>query len=232
MRKRLFEIIERSQNNDRYSFLYDMLMIFAIFISIVPLAFKQSNELLHFIEIFTFILFLFDYIFRWITADYRLGKGRKSFFHYPFTLIAIIDLLSILPVITIIDDGFRLFRLVRVLKIFRYSKSGTIILNVIQKSREPLLAVCALAFGYILVSALIIFNVEESSFDSFFDAVYWATVSLTTVGYGDLYPVTSAGRVVTMFSSIFGIAIVALPAGIITAGYMDIVNDNGKDKSE
>lgn len=232
MRKRLFEIIERSQNNDRYSFLYDMLMIFAIFISIVPLAFKQSNELLHFIEIFTFILFLFDYIFRWITADYRLGKGRKSFFHYPFTLIAIIDLLSILPVITIIDDGFRLFRLVRVLKIFRYSKSGTIILNVIKKSREPLLAVCALAFGYILVSALIIFNVEESSFDSFFDAVYWATVSLTTVGYGDLYPVTSAGRVVTMFSSIFGIAIVALPAGIITAGYMDIVNDNGKDKSE
>lgn len=232
MRKRLFEIIERSQNNDRYSFLYDMLMIFAIFISIVPLAFKQSNELLHFIEIFTFILFLFDYIFRWITADYRLGKGRKSFFHYPFTLIAIIDLLSILPVITIIDDGFRLFRLVRVLKIFRYSKSGTIILNVIKKSREPLLAVCALAFGYILVSALIIFNVEESSFDSFFDAVYWATVSLTTVGYGDLYPVTTAGRVVTMFSSIFGIAIVALPAGIITAGYMDIVNDNGKDKSE
>lgn len=232
MRKRLFEIIERSQNNDRYSFLYDMLMIFAIFISIVPLAFKQSNELLHFIEMLTFALFLLDYIFRWITADYRLGKGRKSFVHYPFTLIAIIDLLSILPVVTIIDDSFRLFRLVRVLKIFRYSKSGTIILNVIKKSREPLLAVCALAFGYILVSALIIFNVEESSFDSFFDAVYWATVSLTTVGYGDLYPVTTAGRIVTMFSSIFGIAIVALPAGIITAGYMDIVNDNGKDKSE
>jgi voltage-gated potassium channel len=77
-----------------------------------------------------------------------------------------------------------------------------------------------LAGGYILVSALIIFNIEPESFGSFFDAVYWATVSLTTVGYGDIYPVSLMGRIITMFSSVFGIAIVALPAGIITAGYM------------
>lgn len=83
-----------------------------------------------------------------------------------------------------------------------------------------MVAVCLLAIGYILVSALVIFNVEPESFKSFFEAIYWATVSLTTVGYGDIYPVSALGRIITMVSSVFGIAIVALPAGIITAGYM------------
>ena len=78
-----------------------------------------------------------------------------------------------------------------------------------------------LAIGYILVSALIIFNVEPESFDTFYDAIYGATVSLTTVAYGDIYPVTAVGRLVTMVSSVFGIAIIALPSGIITAGYLE-----------
>ena len=101
-------------------------------------------------------------------------------------------------------------------------------MNVIKKSKDALLAVCTLAVGYILVSALIIFNIEGNSFSTFFDAIYWATVSLTTVGYGDIYPVTTAGRIITMISSFFGIAIVALPAGIITAGYMDSLNNEKK----
>lgn len=116
---------------------------------------------------------------------------------------------------------FRTFRVFRVFKAFRYSKSIIIIINVIKNSKDALLAVCTLAIGYIFISALIIFNVEGDSFQSFFDAIYWATVSLTTVGYGDIYPITTAGRIITMLSSIFGIAIVALPAGIITAGYME-----------
>ena len=78
---------------------------------------------------------------------------------------------------------------------------------------------------YVPVSALVIYNIEPDSFATFFGAVYWATVSLTTMDYGDIYPVTTAGRVVTMISSVFGIAIVALPAGIITAGYMNTLND-------
>ena len=94
------------------------------------------------------------------------------------------------------------------------------------------MTVCTLALGYIVVSALIVFNVEGDSFGTFFDAIYWATVSLTTVGYGDIYPVTTAGRIITMISSIFGIAIVALPAGIITAGYMDALNEEKDSKAK
>ena len=86
--------------------------------------------------------------------------------------------------------------------------------------------------GDVLVSALIIFNVEPDSFRNYFDAVYWATVSLTTMGYGDIYPITTAGRVVTMVSSIMGIAIIALPAGIITSGFMDELQSQRKNGGE
>ena len=68
------------------------------------------------------------------------------------------------------------------------------------------------------------YNVEPDTFNTFFDAVYWATISLTTVGYGDIYPVTAAGRIVTMISSVFGVAIIALPSGVVTAGYLDEIN--------
>ena len=78
-----------------------------------------------------------------------------------------------------------------------------------------------LAVGYVLTAALLIFNLEPQTFDTFFEAVYWACVSLTTMGYGDIYPVTTVGRIITILSAFVGVAIVALPAGIITAGYME-----------
>jgi voltage-gated potassium channel len=108
-----------------------------------------------------------------------------------------------------------------VFKAVRYSKSIRTVLNVFKKQKESLLVVCGMAVIYVLVSALIVFNVEPDSFGNYFDAVYWATVSLTTMGYGDIYPITTAGRIVTMVSSFMGIAIIALPAGIITSGFME-----------
>ncbi len=235
MRKRLYEIIETSEGNDLASSIYDVVMLVAIVISIIPLAFKQSNRFFRITDYVTTILFIVDYILRLCTADYKLGKkGAIPFVQYPFTAWAIVDLISILPTLTTLNSGFKLFRLFRiartfrifrVFKAFRYSKSFAIIIKVIKKSRNALVAVCTLAIGYIFVSALVIYNVEADSFETFFDAVYWATVSLTTVGYGDIYPVTTAGRIITMLSSMFGIAIVALPAGIITAGYMEALND-------
>ena len=84
--------------------------------------------------------------------------------------------------------------------------------------------VMLLAVGYILISAMVIFQVEPDTFKTYFQAVYWATVSLATVGYGDIYATSVAGRLVTIGSVLIGIAVVALPAGIITAGYMEEMN--------
>lgn len=231
VRRRVYEIIEVAREDDKASFWYDMLMLLTIVVSILPLAFKKRYWIFQYTDEVTTTLFIVDYLLRLWTADFKLNdRSAAAFFRYPFTPWAIIDLVSILPTLAYLHVKlrmfrvFRLFRTLRVLRIFkalRYSKSMTIIMTVIRNSKEALGAVCMLAVMYILVSALVIFNVEGKSFDTFFEAVYWATVSLTTVGYGDIYPVTTAGRVITMVSSLFGIAIVALPAGIITAGYME-----------
>ena len=250
IRERIFEIIEVAQEGDRLSDLYDSFMLLAIIISIIPLAFKQSYQFFEVTDLITVVIFIIDYILRWLTADYKLQKKAvSSFVKYPFTPWAIIDFVSILPSLTALNSGFKLLRLFRVVrtvrvmralrvfrvfKAMRYSKSFDIIMDVLKRSKDALIAVMALAAGYVLISALIIFNVEPDSFGTFFDAVYWATVSLTTVGYGDIYPVSIAGRVITMISSIFGIAIVALPAGIITAGYMSAIEekDDSHEKTE
>ena len=149
-----------------------------------------------------------------------------AFIRYPFTPLAVIDLISILPHFIFINSGFGLLRLIRLAKalrvfrifrIFRYSSNIEIIISVIRRSKESLIAVGTLTVAYILTSALIVFNVEPRTFDSFFEAVYWATVSLTTIGYGDIIPVSFIGIFVTMISAFFCIAVIALPAGIITA---------------
>lgn len=228
MRKRLFEIIEAALPEDRLSYAYDAFMMVTILVSIVPMAFKTAYPVFSYIEQISACIFIFDYICRLITADYKLpGRGAAAFVLYPFTPMALIDLISILPSLTLLNSSFRLlrlfrmFRALRILKFLRYSKSFVIITAVLKKERDELAAVATLAIAYIIISALIIFNVEPGSFNSFLDAVYWATMSLTTVGYGDICPVTSIGRFVTMLSSILGIAIIALPSGIITAGYLN-----------
>ena len=233
MRKRIFEIIEASSGADLASSIYDSVMMVAIVSSLLPLCFKGTNQAFAIAEVVTTAIFLLDYILRIATSDYKLKRGALSFFLFPFTFMAIIDLLSILPSFTALAPGlkmlkilriFRTFRVLKVFKafkIFRYSKSISIIINVVKSQKEPLIAVGTLAIGYILIAALVIFNVEPDTFTDFFEAIYWACVSLTTMGYGDIYPVSVAGRMVTMISSFVGIAIVALPSGIITAGYMD-----------
>ena len=217
-------------------------MMISIVVSLVPLAFKNDHPAFQIIETVCVVIFIIDYFLRLLTADYYYNKKRvTSFLRYPFSFMAIVDLVSILPSLTVLNDAFkvlrvmrmlRAFRVLRIFKAIRYSKNIRIIWKVLRSSRDALVAVGSLALVYILVSALVIINVEPDSFESYFDAVYWATVSLTTMGYGDIYPVTTVGRFVTMVSSVLGIAIVALPAGIITAGYMKELSKNESGDAE
>ena len=208
-------------------------MMLVIIISLAPIAAKRNDGIWGMIDTISAIVFVVDYALRLFTADYKLNKGIKSFIVYPFTPIAIMDLLAVLPSLLPVSGAFRilkmfrLLRTLRVLRIFkfvRYSRSIAIIAEVFRRQKESLLVVVGLAIGYILISALVMISVEPDTFNTFFDAIYWATVSLTTVGYGDIFAVSTVGRIITMVSSVFGIAVVALPAGIITAGYMEILN--------
>ena len=224
LRRQLYTML---YGRNKVAVLYGQVMTAIIAICLVPLCFKQTWTIFSVIEISCTVIFIIDYVARWVTADLRLGKGRVSFFSYPFTPMAIIDLLSILPTFLGLDSVWRslkvlrLFRTIRAFKFIRYSKSMRALARVLLKQRESLIAVFLFAMGYVLVTALIIFNVEPQTFHTFFDALYWAVVSLTTVGYGDLYPTTDVGKAIAMISSIMGVVVVAMPSGIITAGLVD-----------
>ena len=246
MRKRIYTIIEQSKGNDRVSLVYDIVMLVAIVASIIPLTFVQEYPIFKVIEIITVTLFIIDYVLRWVTADYRQGKKEWSFVLYPFTGWAIIDILSILPGLSLLGKGFKIFRvsrLLRILRLFkfiRYSKNIQVLGRVIRKEKGVLLTVLGIAIFYVFLTALIMFNAEphinpatgEQTFRDFFDALYWATVTLTTVGYGDMVPVTDIGRFISMLSSLFGVAIIALPSGVITASYLDELREAKKEKQE
>ena len=245
MREKLYYIIEPNTKHSRLSNYYDLGMIFVIVLSFVPLVFKDDHPVFEVIDVFCVIIFIIDYFLRWCTADFRFGKkGAFSFIRYPVSVMAIIDLLSILPILVDMSSAFRALRVlrlfralrvVRVLKIFRYSKNMDILASVFKTQKQALILVLLLAVGYILISAMVVFQVEPDTFNTYFEAVYWATVSLATVGYGDIYATSVAGRLVTIGSVLIGIAVVALPAGIITAGYMEELNKrhrSNKDEEE
>lgn len=239
MREKIYNIIDVNGNEDILSVLYDRVMIFCILGSVIPLCFKGNSVVFIWIEKVTVWLFIIDYILRWITADFRHSERKKmAFIEYPFTFYGIVDLLSILPSLVVLNSSFKLFRLLRLnkafkaLRLLRYSKSFNMILSVVQRERQALITVCVLAGGYIFLVALIMFQVEPESFNSFFDAIYLSVVILTTVGYGDIYPISQMGKVISMISSFMGIAIVALPTGIITAGYMNELNKREKENDK
>ena len=235
MRKRIFEIIEKNRSKDKVSMAYDITMLITIIVSIVPLMYFNEYPWFRYVEAITVSLFLIDYLLRWFTADYKLQHKWWAFIAYPFTPMAIIDLLSILPGFNLLGQGFKIFRVTRLMKILRllkfmrYSDKIMLFVRVLKKEKKVLLSVLAISIFYVFLTALIMFNVEPrinpetgaATFSSFFDALYWATVTLTTVGYGDLCPVTDIGRFVSMLSSLFGVAVIALPSGVITASYLD-----------
>lgn len=230
MRKRLYDIIEVKEEESLGSTLYDAFMLLTIIASIIPLCFKKQTAYMEIIDQVTVIVFIIDYLLRWSTADYKLKRYKsRAFLYYPFTPMALIDFASILPSLTVLNPRWkllRLFRLVRALRIFkfaRYSRSIRMIVRVLRREKDVLFAVGYLAIAYIIVAGLIMFQVEPESFDTLFDAIYWSTTALTTVGYGDIYPVTVFGKLVSMISSIVGIAVVALPAGVITGGYIEAI---------
>lgn len=241
--KELYDIINVNDRHRILSHIYEWYMLVMILASIIPLMFVSECRLFYVIEVVTVSSFIVDYFLRWICAPVGIGRGWRSYLVYPFTPMALIDLLSILPGLNLVSPSFkvlrltRLMKIIRLLKITRYSSKIMIFLDVLRKERQVLLAVLLLAVFYIFITALVMFNAEPrinpktgvETFHSFFDALYWATVTLTTVGYGDVCPVTDVGRVVSMLSSLFGVAIIALPSGVITASYLEELREKKRN---
>ena len=225
--------------------IYDCLMLVAIALGTVSLLFREYRPLFWYFDIISGVFYMVDYALRWMTCDLRSEKPRwKAFLIYPFTPMAILDLLSILPTFEVVSSSYRLAKSARLLKIFRFTKiihyigPLEIFVTVIKKQWKLLLAVALVAIFDILITAIIMFQSEqeidpvtgEYIFKTFYDAFYWAAITLTTVGYGDLCPVSEVGKTLSIISSLLGIGIIAMPSSIITAGYMQELNRRMKEE--
>ena len=228
MRTRIYEIITRPKRGDNASCLYDLFIVIVSIISIAPALFhansidESAQHALEIIDIVTVYILCFDYLLNWMTFDIARGKQGKwtEFLKYPFTLIAIINLLSILPTLNLLPSEFLFLRALRIVRLFRYSRQLTIIVNVFVQERKTLSSVLILALAYIFATALIMFTFEPETFDTFVDALYWSTITLTTVGFGDITPESDLGYILTSITSIVGIFVLALPAGIVTGSFL------------
>lgn len=234
-RQKIFDIIEPFSKKNKASRYYDWLMIVVTLLSFVPLMFHDESVFpLMLINVFCILVFLMDYVARFITADLHYKeKSARSFVRYPFSLLSIIDLLVILSLIAVVNSGFRLLRTVRLLhvvRIFQHSRSLQLMKIVLRRALRPLLFVASLDLIYVFIVGTVMFNEEPELFPTFLDALYWAVISLTTIGYGDIVPMTELGRIIASISALVGIAVFALPTSVITAEYVAVVNEYREGK--
>lgn len=250
IKKRIFEIISKAEKGDFASSVFDwsiMILIALSIISIVLESFSSINDryhsVFHLFEIITVIVFSVEYILRIWTADLLYPEARHPRIKYIFSFMAIIDLLAILPFYLPFISAdlrflrmmrlFRLFRLLRVFKLGRYFDALQIIVRVIRTSAPQLIMSVALCFFVMLFSAIIMYTVENpvqpERFPNVISSLWWAMCTLTTVGYGDVYPITHIGRLFASVISLVGIGIIAIPTGIIAAGFNQVISKDPKN---
>ena len=237
MRLRLFQIVGPAHSWDYASRVYDVFIVLIALLSIVPLLFHQANlsaewdSMLNMLDICTVYILLMDYVFRWCTHDLKTNKGWTAFVIYPFTPMAIIDLLSILPSLGVLPSAFLFLRVLRVVKVFRYSRNLIVVTNACMREARTLFSVFMAVVVYMFTVALIVYTSEPEAFTNYFDAVCWACTSMTSVSFSDARPSGYLGRTLSIASSLVALLVVALPAGVITGSYINEVHDSRKTGS-
>ena len=225
--ERLRKVVE--ETGTRSGLVFDLSIQVLIIASIVIFSLETLPNLndrtvmvLSILESVCITVFAIEYLLRLSVAKRKLK--------FVFSLWGMIDLLAILPFFLftygitlnlIILRAFRLLRLVRILKLGRYSKSLSRMVLAMKIAREDLLLALAATLIMLLVASFGIYQfenpVQPEKFSSVFESLWWALATLTTVGYGDIYPITLGGRIFTGFILMIGLGIVALPAGIIAS---------------
>ena len=234
-RKKTFMVLERESHSKFAEFVHYLLMIL-ILLTVIAVILESDAELykryfLFFktLEIISLIIFTIEYILRvWSSVESRDFKGIKGRVRYMLTPMAIIDLLAVLPVwfgIIVYRDFMILrgLRLVRVFKLTRYSRSMNLLTSVLKNESANIFSAFFVLSILIIIAATGMHLVEGEeqpmNFGTIPRAIWWATVTLTTVGYGDVVPITIAGRIFCIVILISGIGMAALPAGILAAGF-------------
>ena len=249
-KRRVFEIVSRGSDGDRASKLFDGVIMALIAASIVGIVLESFESVaarygaaLSALETVCIIAFTAEYLLRIWTADLLFPDSPHPRLKYIFSFMAVVDLLAILPFYLPFITAdlrylrmmrlFRLLRLLRVFKLGRYFDALNIIVQVIRSTSSQLVISLVICFFVMLFSSIIMYTVENpvqpEQFPNIIASLWWAICTLTTVGYGDVYPVTAIGRLLASLISIVGIGIIAIPTGIIAAGFTSAINRQPED---
>lgn len=252
-KKRTYEIIEKAKENDTASRSFDRFIVIMILLNTLSIVLESFNSLytmystqFRVFEIFSVLIFTCEYILRIWTSDlgYPSKKGKiGSVVKYMLSSMALIDMLAILPfylpMLIPLDlrflRMFRVSRFLRVLKINRYTKALSLILSVVKDKKDELIATVFVMGFMIMMSSTIMYyfetEVQPESFPNIVASFWWSIATLTTVGYGDIYPITAMGKFFAGIIAILGIGLVALPTGIISSGFVAVISKKGKTNS-
>ena len=241
-RKRLYSIVETGNVGDIWSRGYDILLVAAILINLAvcvaytfdEMELKYGPELLA-VEFVTVSFFAVDYVLRLWTAKYQYPDQRegRALWKYVSSITGIIDLASFLPYFLPVffpagAVAFRMFRVVRIFRLFRinaYYDSLSVITSVLASKRQQLMSSVFIILVLMLGASLCMYSLEHEAqpgvFRNAFSGMWWAVSTLLTVGYGDIYPVTPMGQLFGICITFLGVGMVAIPTGIISAGFVD-----------
>lgn len=214
-----------------------LINIAAVTLETVPSIWQRFQTEFYWLDVFSVVVFTVEYILRvWASAERDGAVGKSAFerrLRYIFSPLAIVDLLAILPfyigLFSALDlRGLRIFRLLRMLKLVRYSPALASLSRVLYMERRALVAALIIMLGLLFTSATLAHLVEGSAQPEVFGTIpaglWWALSTLTTVGYGDVVPVTVAGKILGSVVMVLGFAFYAVPIGIIASGFSDEVH--------
>lgn len=252
MKEKLFEIISSPENPSKASKIFDIFIICLIILNVITViadTFKLPewlSSILWWIEVVSVVIFTAEYLLRIYTANFMYPELTpfRARLKYIRSFIAVIDLLAILPfyipyIIPIDLRVLRMLRIIRLLRIFkinRYTTALSTIADVFRRKRHELLSSIAVVSMLMIIAAVLMYNIENEAqpeaFENAFAALWWAVATLTTVGYGDIYPVTALGKILSAVIALLGIGLVAVPTGIISSGFVESMEEKHQKQEE
>ncbi len=236
-REKLLNILQIGDKSNRISRTFDFFITITIFSNITVTFLETFEELAFLYKIFkaieytTLLIFCVEYILRiWTAPDlYKDMKPGQARLHFLFSFDGIIDFLTIVPASYL--SGFVIFRMLRVARIFHLFRlnakydSFNIITTVLYEKRNQIISSVFIVLILMLASSLCMYSVEHTAqpdvFQNAFSGIWWSMSTLLTVGYGDIYPVTTLGRIMAIIIAYLGVGAVAIPTGIISAGFVE-----------
>ena len=241
VKKRVFEIIQIGNRRDIASAGFDIFIVLAISCNLIATLLSTFEEatpymqVIHAVEFVTIIIFVIEYILRLWTAEYLYPdkKRWKAVMGFVFSFYGIIDLLTFFPYFLPIffpagAVAFRVFRVIRIFRLFQINAqydAFNVITNVLKEKKNQIISSVCMVLIFMVAASLCMYGLEHEAqpdqFKNAFSGIWWSVSTLLTVGYGDIYPITVMGRIMAIVISFLGVGMVAIPTGIISAGFVE-----------